>query len=172
MSEIILLILAYFIFALLNYYQQYINTYTILAMDNRLVYRVFLKLLFIVGLVVLLFVFFNSLFVTEKEIQKSIVLGELDVTDMRVNEIRKTRWNGKEVAVLLRAEQDYFVYFNTGDSGNCPLFKEPDGFKDTCTSTRFDFHGKQKGSKAQGFTLNSPPHYFKEYLLLIGEALE
>jgi len=166
--------------------------------DKRLIYRVVLKILLSVALLVLLVVFVKSLFIGANETQKSqevtSVLVSLDLEGMRKGEIRKIRLDGKEVAVLKRKgnpkfrptkylpkiphpslngwlrsiTQDYFVYYNYGDSGNCPLFNEGDGFKDTCTSMRFDTSGREKDKGLQGYRLEIPPHYFQDDKLFIG----
>ncbi len=142
-------------------------------MNNRLIYRVILKVLALLALLLLTGVFINSLFTAseKKRSHKSIIPRvELYIADMKQGEIRKTRWNGKEVAVLLRKDNDYFVYINAGNSGNCPLFKEPKGFKDVCTGTRFDFFGKEIGNAEQGYKLKIPPHHIVKGKLLIGIA--
>ena len=75
-------------------------------MDKRLIYRVVLKILLSVALLVLLVVFVRSLFIGANETQKSkemtSVLVSLDLKGMQKGEIRKTRFDGKEVAVLKR----------------------------------------------------------------------
>ncbi len=163
--------------------------------NPRLVFRVVIKILTVLGLLILLWVFVSSLFVQQdKEPVVEHDLLEVDLNNMRDNDIRKTVWNGKEVAILQRKGRPilyhtkylakiphqslnsglrsitnkYFVYFNQGDSGNCPLFKEPDGFKDTCTGTRFDTAGREKDKGLQGYRLGIPPHYFQDDKLFIG----
>jgi len=165
-------------------------------MDKRLIYRVVLKILFSVALLVLLIVLVKSLFTASNETKKreNIALVSFDLKGMLEGDVRKTRWDGKEIAVLKRKggrnlyhtkylakipheslnsglrslTKEYFVYFNYGDSGNCPLFKEPDGFKDTCTGTRFDTSGREKDKGMQGSRLEIPPHYFQDDKLFLG----
>jgi Rieske Fe-S protein len=167
-------------------------------MDNRLVYRVVLKLLFILALAVLTMVFINSLFTTpvKKTTQsKSVPYITVDLSTMNKGDVKKIRWDGKEVAVLYRKgtpffyhtkyiakiphkslnsgfrsiKKDYFVYLNHGDSGNCPLFNERDALKDVCTGTKFDTSGRVKGREQQGYLLKIPPHKFSGEWLIIGE---
>ncbi len=141
-------------------------------MDKRLIYRVVLKLLFLLLLVVLTLVFFRSLFTKSHDeipLQTSLSVVELDVNGMVKGDIRKIQWNGKQVSVLRLENNKYFTYINVGDSGNCPLFKEANGFKDICTGTRFDFLGRQKGNEEQGFKLKSPPSYYQDNKLYVGE---
>ena len=163
--------------------------------NPRLVFSVIIKILTVLGLVILLWVFTNSLFVhQDKEQVVERDLLEVALKDMRDNDIKKIHWNGKEVAILQRKgrpilyhtkypskiphqslnsglrsiNNKYFVYINHGDSGNCPLFKEYDGFKDTCTGTRFDASGREKDKGLQGYRLEIPPHYFQNDKLFIG----
>ena len=141
-------------------------------MDKRLIYRVVIKLLFLLALGVLTIVFINSLFTQSNDNdnqQASVAVVELDVRGMIKGEIRKAQWEGKEVNVIRLEENKLFTYINVGDSGNCPLFKEASGFKDICTGTRFDFSGKQKGNEEQGFKLTTPPNYQQKGTLFIGE---
>jgi hypothetical protein len=157
--------------------------------DNRLLYRVVLKLLFVVALVVLTIVFVNSLFTapTKKATQSEAVPHiTVSLADMQKGDVKKIRWNGKEVGVLYRKgtpffyhtkyiaktphkslnsglrsiTKDYFVYLNHGDSGNCPLFNQRDALKDTCTGTKFNSSGRVKGREQQGYRLEIPPHKF------------
>jgi len=124
--------------------------------------------------------------------------AQIDLHGMQVNEIRKTRWGNKEVAVLKRSTRefmnetkltrakpeslheslnalfrsqklDYFVYLNRGDSGNCPLFYDARGFKDTCSGKLFDTTGREKGKQKNTYLLEIPPHYFKS---LDGRVIE
>jgi len=169
-------------------------------MDNRLVYRVVLKLLFLVALGVLTIVFINSLFIgsdkerkTQSAVAKSIVL--LDLSNMKKGDVKTIHWDGKEVAVLHRKtnfpfyhtkyiakiphqsvnsglrslKTEYFVYFNYGDSNNCPLFVEDYGLKDVCTGTKFNTSGRVKGNEQQGYRLKIPPHHFEGVILTIGD---
>jgi len=163
--------------------------------NPRLVFRVIIKILTVSGLVILLWVFISSLFIhQEKEPVVVHKLLEIDLKGMKDNDIKKIVWKGKEVAILQRKGRPtlyhtkylakiphpslnsglrsisniYFVYFNQGDSGNCPLFKESDGFKDTCTGTRFDTSGREKNKGIQGSRLEIPPHYFQGDKLFIG----
>jgi hypothetical protein len=53
----------------------------------------------------------------------------------------------------------YFVYFDKGDSGYCPLFFERDNFKDTCSGIRYDLTGRQIGGTK---TLDVPPYHFSK----------
>lgn len=140
-------------------------------MDNRLLYRVIIKVLSSLALLVLAIVFINSLFVASEKQKNTLSttnIAELDTSNMISGDIRKTYWNGKEIAVLLLKNTEFFVFINIGDSRNCPLFKEKDGFKDVCTGTRFDFKGREKGNQKHGFKLKIPPYYFANDKLIIG----
>ena len=147
--------------------------------NNRLYYRVTLKLLTLVAVLVLLGVFINSLFVgtdgkkPKPEMQSLVIL---DTSLMKKGEIRKTRWNGKEVAVLLfnnpQSEKNYFVYENYGDSGNCPLFYVNNTFKDVCTGSVFDTSGRLKNNPNQGYRLKEPPYYFQNNTVVFGTKIK
>ncbi len=164
--------------------------------NPRLVFRVVIKILTVLGLVILSWVFVSSLFVhQEKEQVVEHELLEVDLKDMRDGDVRKMRWEGKEIGILKRKGphisgrptkyvakiphqslnsrlrsliKEYFIYYNHGDSGNCPLFNEGNGFKDTCTGTRFDTAGREKEKGLQGFRLEIPPHHFQDDKLFIG----
>ena len=163
--------------------------------NPRLVFRVIIKVLMVLGLLILLWVFASSLFVhQDKEPVVEHDLLELDLKDMRDGNVRKIRWEGKEIGILKRKghhvlgytkyvakiphqslnsalrslTKEYFVYYNHGNSGNCPLFNEGNGFKDTCTGTHFDTTGRETDKGLQGARLEIPPHYFQDDKLFIG----
>ncbi len=141
-------------------------------MDKRLIYRVVLKLLFLLSFLVLTLVFINSLFTrsnSNNSQKMSRVIVELDISGMTNGEIRKVQWKGKEVNALHRENKKLFIYINAGDSGNCPLFKGKNGFKDICTGTHFNFSGRQKGSEEHGFRLLTPPNYRDKSTLFVGD---
>lgn len=76
--------------------------------NRRLLFRVILKSLIFFGFVILMAVFFNSLFTTQEdknvitEKGNKLALVSIDISDMRKGEIRKVRWGVKEAAVLYR----------------------------------------------------------------------
>ncbi len=157
---------------------------------QRLVYRVVLKLMTFVAALVLLVVFINSLFTgsgDDKDISRDKI-ATIDLSGMVLGEIRKARWQGREVAVLKRKAVEpekhkttaailsgnsiinpvtrsilpaYFVYFNTGDSGNCPLFFEAGRFKDICSGNYFDVAGRAINASNHA-AIKIPPHYFEQ----------
>jgi len=161
-------------------------------MDKRLIYRVILKLLFALAVVVLFVVLVQSLFTTPETSNSSKnvrVIVSLNIADMKEGEIRKTHWQGKEVAVLKRKRQpaqfnqvsnakntpstaihnkNYFVYINQGDSGNCPLFYMDSVFKDICTSKKFDNRGRELDNPVHGYRLKTPPYQLENNTLTIG----
>ena len=162
--------------------------------NRRLYYRVVLKSMFAIGVFVLLLVFLSSLFVGgEQELETRSAIVVLDISDMQKGEIRKTRWDDKEVAVLHRNDSisiknnnlpkspseisntlfrsqkaDYFVYYNHGDSGNCPLFYSANSFKDVCSSKLFDSTGREVKNSEQGYKIKIPPHFFIDNNLYFG----
>lgn len=142
-------------------------------MDKRLIYRVVLKLMFLLLLCTLTIVLINSLF-TQSNVknnqQASFSIVELDVRGMVRGDIKKAQWEGKEVNVIRLASNELFTYINVGDSGNCPLFKEEKGLKDICTGTHFNFSGNQKGNEEHGFKLTIPPNFYENGILFIGKG--
>lgn len=76
--------------------------------NRRLFFRVILKSLFFFGFLVLIAVFFNSLFTNQEEknviaeTDNKLALVTLDISDMRKGKVRRVRWGVKEVAVLYR----------------------------------------------------------------------
>jgi len=167
--------------------------------NRRLLFAVIIKILIFVGVILLCWVLINSLFVTDNTSKKIIdteqAVASIDITDMHRGQIKKIRWNKQEVAILLRQfpqkiktlstidenldsslnrksrskKIEYFVYFNTGDSRNCPLFYAAGIFKDVCSSNTFDETGRAINNTVNGFSLNIPPHYFEKNVLVIGK---
>jgi hypothetical protein len=167
--------------------------------DRRLLLRTILKILIFSAVLILLLVFLNSLFLREKiglNINNDVVLQkvQLDVSELQPGQIKKTRWKGKEVAVLYRKNlqseikqsaleeelhpslyaisrsqlPEYFVYFNVGDSGNCPLFYSQGIFKDICTANEFDESGRGIKGVQGNSAIQIPPHHFIGNEIVIG----
>ncbi len=149
--------------------------------NPRLVYRALLKLLILLGLLALLYVLFNSLFIGQSNESKDRRINKtktdfltLDLSDMNQGQIRKIRWHGREIIILKYAQLkganalQYAVFFNTGDSGSCPLFYSSNTFKDTCTGTMYDLMGREK-NKAVPKSLSKPPYVIKGSVLTIGQ---
>ena len=169
--------------------------------NRRLLFSFIIKLLIVTGLVILMLVFINSLFSSDSRVSTTVddelPLVMIDISDMYKGQIKKIRWNNKDVAVLFRQfpeklskqktedlkedfppsinskmrsqNQDYFVYINSGDSKNCPLFYSGGEFKDICTSNKFDEAGRSINTSFQGFMLAVQPHNFMENRLIIGQ---
>jgi len=125
------------------------------------------------------------------------VIAEIDLADMQNGQVRKIRWKNREVAVLLRQfseqllespitdkventhssintqtrsiKQEYFVYFNMGDSKNCPLHYAAGVLKDICSSNRFNEAGMDINGNLQAYKIEIPPHYFEENRVIFGK---
>ena len=123
----------------------------------------------------------------------------IDISEMQSGQIRKARWKNREVAILFRQfpenldqavkvneltdlhpsikthtrskKPEYFVYFNVGDSKNCPLYYAGGIFKDVCSSNRFDEAGRYVNGNLQSYMLEIPAHYFEHDKLIIGKWL-
>ena len=149
--------------------------------DKRQVYRVILQIMTYIGIAILLWVMFSSVFVEDEE--NSDASGEtieVLVKSLAKGESTHVIWQGKKVSILHRntpkgvanKTNEYFVYYDLGDSGNCPLFFTGDILKDTCTGTTYNQFGKPI-ERTNVNDLESPPHYFIEPTkLLIGEDKE
>jgi len=157
---------------------------------KRTFLRVVIKLLIFVPVVILSFVFLKSLFpsIEDKSYssdKKTIKTVQMQLSGMQSGDIRKVRWKGREVGILKREEMSfgytkyiaklphkslhsgsrsrvfaYFVYYNQGDSGNCPLFYDAKGFKDICSGKRFHSNGREVNNQQNGALIEIPPHYF------------
>jgi len=169
--------------------------------NRRLLFAVIIKLLTFLGLLLLTLVFFNSLFTSDGNVSKTssseMPIVVLDITEMQKGQIKKIRWNNRDVAILLRQfpeklanqstknsqqglhpsinlqirskKTEYFVYFNIGDSRNCPLFYAAGEFKDVCSSNRFDEAGRDINANQQSYMLAIPPHYFEQDTVIFGK---
>ena len=113
----------------------------------------------------------------------------LKLANVEEGKVTTVNWENKRVGILKRPEQaqlelsekiskpseatqldlnshpwrsldvSYFVFFDKGDSGYCPLFYERGVFKDTCSGLRYDLTGRQIGGTKM---LSIPPHYFDQ----------
>lgn len=169
--------------------------------NRRLLFTVIIKVLSFSALLLLVVVFVNSLFTNEggesQTTKKELPLVSLDIAEIRLGEVKKIRWTGKEVAVLSRQFSDklkkplesaliekmhpsidphirsknidYFVYYNIGDSKNCPLFYAAGIFKDVCSLNKFDEAGRNINANPQSFQLQIPPHYFDKTTVIFGK---
>jgi len=140
--------------------------------NPRLFYRVILKAFALIGVAVLLYIMFSSLFtsqIKEPQNKASIDIVKLDLTGLAKNGIKKVRWNNREIIILTGKDySDTVAFFNTGDSGNCPLFYLSATFKDTCTATLYDRTGREIQVKTPKF-LKSPTYHIEGSILVIGQ---
>jgi len=168
--------------------------------NRRLLFSVIIKLMMFFGLLLLTLVLVNSLFTDDGSVPKTISnelsIVKLDIAEMKTGQIKKIRWDNREVAILLRQfpkkldqtvtdklqedlppsielqarskKREYFVYFNTGDSKNCPLYYAGGVFKDVCSSNRFDEAGRDINANPQSYRLQIPPHYFEQDHVIFG----
>ncbi|MGB1310725.1 MAG: hypothetical protein ACPG47_05910 [Leucothrix sp.] len=117
----------------------------------------------------------------------------LDLTHLLPGNVTVIRWNNQRVGVLKRKDANqlalikqspsapqanldsvnkhpwrsldprFFVYFDVGDSGHCPLFLQNEAevlFKDTCSANWFDSQGRYQSDAQIG--LNIPPHHYAD----------
>ncbi len=168
-------------------------------LESRLLYRVILKVLTLLGVVILLLVFMNSLFTSERKKKKTTTIT-LDIKEMKEGEIRKTLWDGKQVSVLYRSyhivnkirshkdfnasntetlnpisrsiHPEYFVFINRGDSGNCPLFYRANTLKDICSGKIYNTMGNSVGTENKNKTsyqIEIPPHTIFDSQIRFGQ---
>ena len=144
--------------------------------DKRQVYRVILQIMTYIGVAALLWVMFGSVFVPDYEkSDEAVEIIEMDLQNLARGKVTHVMWQGKKVSILHRNNQldeadkdgDYFVYYDLGDSGNCPLYFTGEILKDTCTGTQYNQLGKPVNN-VRVADLKSPTHYFlsQEKLLL------
>ena len=147
--------------------------------DKRQVYRVILQIMTYIGVATLLWVMFGSVFVPNHEKSNSpsnppVEIMEMNLQNLAEGKITHVIWQGKKVSILHRNNQSddinkgshYFVYYDLGDSGNCPLYFTGRVFKDTCTGTQYDQTGKPVNN-SRADDLESPPYFFREKTKLI-----
>jgi len=131
--------------------------------DKRQTYRVILQLMTYIGVALFIGVMFGSAFVADEEQQEEPPENiEMSLQQLAVGELTHVLWQGRRVSILHRndAQQNaYFVFYDMGDSGNCPLFFNGRILKDTCTGTQYNQLGEPIG-QSRADDLESPPHYF------------
>lgn len=128
----------------------------------------------------------------------------VDISDMIDGSNKVVRWNNQRVGVikhfktqqlaLVKAsaiapkatlaeigihpwrslDPRFFIYFDVGDSGHCPLFLQKNSsemsFKDTCSGNWFDAQGRFKSDGEAGLKI-PPYHITDEGQLVIGRWL-
>jgi len=171
-------------------------------MQNRRLFSLIIKILLLIGVIVFALVLINSLFTDGNNNQSrtdnnEVIIVEMNTEGMQRGQIRKIRWQNREVAILLRQfpqtlfevdttklpeknhqsinpqtrsiKIEYFVYFNNGDSKNCPLHYAAGIFKDICSGNRFDEAGRDISGNLYAYKIHIPPHYFKGNTVVIGQ---
>ncbi|MCK5896278.1 MAG: hypothetical protein KAG20_05705 [Cocleimonas sp.] len=130
--------------------------------DKRRIYRVILQLMTYISVAVLLWVMFSSAFVANEEKQRPINSPiNMSLQQLEKGEVTHVLWQGKRIAILYRndvLENPYFVFYDLGDSGNCPLYFNGKVLKDACTGTQYSQNGIPVNQSRAG-DLDSPPHY-------------
>jgi len=115
------------------------------------------------AIAVFLWVMFSATFVTDDEEKQTLPDRiEMSLQQLGKGKLTHVLWQGKKVSILYRndtQETAYLVYYDLGDSGNCPLFFNGKVFKDTCTGTQYQQTGEAV-NQSKTDKLASPPHYF------------
>jgi len=141
--------------------------------NKRQTYRVILQVMTYISVVILLWVLFSSILVNDDKGQQILDDPiEMSLQQLAQGKLTHVLWQGKSVSILHRNDATntpYFVYYNLGDSGNCPLFFNGKILKDTCTGTQYNQRGEAI-NKGRTDDLTSPPHYFiaKQQKVIIG----
>ena len=140
--------------------------------DKRQVYRVILQIMTYIGVAALLWVMFGSVFVPDYEkSNQSVEVMEINLQSLVKGKTTHVMWKGKKVSILHRNNQlnknsRYFVYYDLGDSGNCPLYFTGEILKDTCTGTQYNQFGKPVNN-IRADDLELPSYYFIEQTKLV-----
>ncbi len=157
-------------------------------MDQRKVYRISLKILTLLGVIIIMAVMINSLFPVENTVKEgqspadnnALPTVTLSVNSLLPGKMMWVQWRGKPVAILKRIDPpddfvqgeplnkqwrsikaEYFVFHNTVGVTQCPLYLMPSGdqLKDTCSGILYDSSGQR--ISGSGSALLIPPHYFE-----------
>jgi hypothetical protein len=144
------------------------------AENKRQAYRVILQLMTYISIMALLGVMFGSAFVGKKT-ETDNGLNEtvrIPLQSLARGELTHVIWQGKRVSILHRndvKEKNYLVYYDLGDSGNCPLYFNGKILKDICTATQYSQSGIVL-NQSRDNNLKFPPHYItpKDQQLMIG----
>ena len=143
--------------------------------DKRQVYRVILQIMTYIGIAVFLWVMFASVFVPDNEkSSQPLEVMEISLKNLAKGKITHVMWQGKKVSILYRNHQQnkptksgrYLIYYDVGDSGNCPLYFTGEILKDTCTGTQYNQLGEPI-KRLRANDLESPLYYFLNQTTLI-----
>ena len=78
-----------------------------------------------ISVVILLWVMFNSIFIADEEKKVLSAHIEMPLKQLKKGGLTQLLWQNKKVSILHRndiSDNLYLVYYDIGDSGNCPLF--------------------------------------------------
>lgn len=159
-----------------------------MTMDRRLLYRVIVKLMFLFGILALVFVFIGSVFKPPNG-KAEIIADPLRVNVGKIpyGQIYTYRWNNQDVGVLHKTDEmlkqqkienkdvdRYFVFYNTGGDVGCPvsLARKAGRFQlqDICSRIAYSLEGALLKPYARAKDLAFPPHHWiDEKTLILGE---
>jgi hypothetical protein len=115
------------------------------------------------AIAVFLWVMIGTTFVADNKKKQTLPDRiEMSLQQLTKGELTHVLWQGKKVSILYRndtSDTSYLVYYDLGDSGNCPLFFNGKILKDTCTGTKYHQTGESV-NQSKVDDLASPPHYF------------
>ena len=158
-----------------------LNMSTKPGIEHRQLLAQLVKLLFMIGLFALAWVFVASLTSTQQTDDRKMTPGiEVDVSQLKPGQLRKLTLGYKEVWIYhrsseevdqlkkdspdLRSQHDnYFVFFPYEPKRQCLVNWDPNNrsFYDTCNARHFDQAGRLVGKDSSSqVQLSVPEHYF------------
>lgn len=163
--------------------------------DNRLLYRVIVKLMFLTGLLALAFAMLSSLLSppnSQSQLVETNMIAEpvlVNLAQIPYGKVRNYRWNNQDIGILHLADDmkeqkksnhnnepqpRYFVFFNQGGELNCPLTivkKQQYQLEDICSRTPYTLDGslQQEKDRSRAKDLQIAPHFYRnEHQMMLG----
>lgn len=150
--------------------------------DRKLLLRVTLKLMGILAVLWILYVFMQYSF-KGKGNSESI---RIDLSDLPPGEVKIVRLDGRPILILHRTEamlaslgasqqaNPYLVIYQQSPDFSCPVEivlpdeSTPGGFRAICSDTRYDFAGQLLPNQNARFHLRQPEYSLNGEVLLLG----
>jgi len=161
--------------------------------DKRLLYRVIVKIMFLIGLLALAFALMSSvlsppnskaLLVETQSIAEPLLVNAAQIP---YGQIRNYRWNNRDIGILhltdeMQAQlankhgiqQRHFVFYNNGGDLNCPITiikLQSFQLEDVCSHIPYTLAGKlinQQDKRRAKDLMAAPFHYRNEQQIIIG----
>lgn len=161
--------------------------------DKRLLYRVLVKIMFLIGLLALAFALLSSmlsppnskaLLVETQSIAEPLLVNAAQIP---YGQIRNYRWNNRDIGILHltddmqtqlfdnhRIQQRHFVFYNNGGDLNCPISivkKQAFQLEDICSHIPYNLAGQlihQQDKRRAKALIAAPFYYRSEQQIMIG----